>query len=82
MSLPMSWFAPWYVHLLEAGWAYKFKNLYMKMPLKKDNQNPVISRTYSLSNKTISRPPQSRETIPLRVMFEIQDNGQGPVVGK
>jgi hypothetical protein len=28
----------------------------------------VISRTYYQTNKTISRPPQSRETIPLNLL--------------
>jgi hypothetical protein len=35
-----------------------------------NNPHPVISRTYSMSNKTISRPPQSLETIPLKVLYK------------
>jgi hypothetical protein len=37
------------------------------MTLKNINKpHLVISRTYYQSNKTISRPPQSRETIPYK----------------
>jgi hypothetical protein len=41
----------------------KILNLNMKTTLK---IKITISRPYSLSNKTISRPPQSRETIYLK----------------
>jgi hypothetical protein len=37
----------------------------MLTTLKKINPHAVIYRTYYQSNKTISRPPQSRESIPL-----------------
>jgi hypothetical protein len=36
---------------------------------KKSKPHSVISRTYYQSNKTICRPPQSRETIPLKMSF-------------
>jgi hypothetical protein len=33
----------------------------------KNNHDPGISRILSQSNKTFSRPPQSRETVPLNL---------------
>jgi hypothetical protein len=42
-----------------------FKILNMFTTLKNNKPQAVISRTSYKSNKTISRPPQSRETVPL-----------------
>jgi hypothetical protein len=41
----------------------------MLMTLKINKPHAVISRAYYQPNKTISRPPKSRETIPLNKNF-------------
>jgi hypothetical protein len=40
----------------------------------KNNHVAGVARTYYLSIETISRPPQSRETIPLKIRFHLAEN--------
>jgi hypothetical protein len=43
----------------------------MTLKLRKNNSAPGISRALYQSNETISRPTQSRDTIPLKFEVEV-----------